>query len=127
MEHVELGVNVGGAQEDDEKASVVATQGIDVSASEDLDLGLAEIWKCAFDGPMGRTEIGLTFELDGTVLGGWLSLMGKDQPIVAGAATKAGFEATIAVKIALKKGEALVTLPFLAKQFLQFALLPEML
>ena len=56
----------------------------------------------------GDTELGLQLQVDGTQLGGILNILGKDQRITAGSATQSGFEATVAVKIAFRKGEAIV-------------------
>ncbi len=81
---------------------------VDVANSTEPDPDLAGTWRCAFNGPMGRTELGLELQVDGTTLSGILNILGKDQRITAGSATQSGFEATVAVKIAFRKGEAIV-------------------
>ncbi|MBR3160197.1 MAG: alpha/beta hydrolase [Atopobiaceae bacterium] len=59
------------AEEDESKTAFAAPQ-VDAGASNEPDPDLAGSWTCAFDGPMGRTEIGLVFDLDGASLGGLL-------------------------------------------------------
>jgi hypothetical protein len=87
----------------------VATTGpaaSDIDEGGEPDPGLAGSWDCTFEGPMGKSNMKLVLEVDGTTLGGHMEILRKKQPVQWGIVTADGFEATALVKVAFRKAEA---------------------
>lgn len=87
----------------------VATTGpaaSDIDEGGEPDPGLAGSWDCTFEGPMGKSNMKLVLEVDGTTLGGHMEILRKKQPVQWGIVTADEFEATALVKVAFRKAEA---------------------
>lgn len=89
------------------KASAVG-QHADPSSSNDPDPGLAGMWCAQVETPMGKQEVEIDAQVNGTTLTGTMLFMGKRLDIRDGRVSKAGFTYSIQLKAMLRKMEATV-------------------